>query len=227
MADDSDADSKSEIQFAAVTEKDGIRVGAVLEIVPADDKSDKYLAKVWDKLSQALRNHHDLADDAATCPAWTKWKPHEWAKQNCPARQRFAAWHDGVMAGFVNLQPGFDSPHEVNRKVMYLEHMAAFPGNQPSQIWKRRLLHVGIPLLAFAVCQSRDQGFHGALGLHVADGADGFYANLSGLLGFQVFRDAMYDISGPPPELHRSKPQKYLEISPEAAIQILEAQRHA
>jgi|GEM_PF-3366042 len=213
----------ADYEFKALVEVEGQPRGAILDFADADERSNRYLAKVWQKLAGALSNHHSLTDDDAHCPSWTKWKPLEWSQQNVPARQKFVAWYGEVLAGFVNLQPDFPSEYQSGTTIVYIEHLAAFPGYLTSQIWNRKLTYLGVPLVAFSVAQSKHQGFSGVVGLHVDSAAMIFYNRLPAILGFPVFHPPRYDVSGPSPQRDKAKTQAYLEMIPEAAVQILEA----
>lgn len=209
-------------RFAAVAQFDGKPVGALLTFEPASETSNSYLKKVWTKLSSALHSHHLATEDLASCPSWVHWKPLEWSNEPIPARQKYVAWHAGTLAGFVNLQRDFASQY-LGRNIVYVEHLAAFPGYLNSGIWNRKLEGMGIPLLAFSIFQSLCQGYDGIVGLHVDGPAMAFYERLPDRLGFPVFQPILYDVSGPHPHLDRSKPQAYLEVMPAAAQQLLEA----
>jgi hypothetical protein len=210
-------------RFAALTEQNGQPVGALLTFEQASDKSNQYLSKVWERLIYALRNHHSHAEDQESCPSWAAWKPHEWATKNMPTRQKFVAWHAGVLAGFVNIQDNFPSQFHANQNIIYLEHLAAFPGYLTCGLWDRKLEGMGIPLLAFSIFQSVKQGRSGIVGLHVDGGAMKFYEKLPDILGFPVFHDMQYNVSGPEPRREETKTQAYLEVTPEAASKILES----
>ncbi|MES2792722.1 MAG: hypothetical protein V4719_24125 [Planctomycetota bacterium] len=214
--------SIADYQFSALTEVDGEPAGALLTFEAASEQSNTYLKKVWEKLSSALRSHHDFTASAAECPSWVLWKPLEWSNQNIPARQKFVAWHAGILAGFVNIQENFPSQF-YQRNILYLEHLAAFPGYLNCGIWNRKLHGLGIPLLAFAIFQSLSRGYSGIVGLHVDGPAMKFYDSLPDTLGFPVFQQVCYDVSGPHPHLDKTKTQAYLEVMPDAATRILEA----
>ena len=217
---------ETDFTFSAIEDRDGIDVAVPLRFCRADDKSDKYLLKVWHRLSQAVIFHHELSGDVTKCPTWAKWKPHEWCKQSVPDRQQFVAWHGSVLAGFLNLRKDFASQYGPSKSLVYVEHLASFPGFISSDIWSRKLRYVGVPLLGFAVLQSMLQGCDGSVGLHVDGGAMKFYEQLPDMMGFPVFHPAKYDVSGPLPVGEHARAQAYLEMMPDAANQILEVHRN-
>jgi hypothetical protein len=124
-----------------------------------------------------VQKHHQLVG-GAPAPEWTAWKPGEWCGQQhgYERRQKVVAWHGSNLIGFLNVWPDFGSIHQPGKRVLYVEHLAAAPGNLPTQLWVRRFRRVGGALFTYAVLLSHQQGFEGRLGLHVADDAAlGFY----------------------------------------------------
>ncbi|WP_397570451.1 hypothetical protein [Schlesneria sp. T3-172] len=215
----------TDYQFEAVTRDQEGELAALLEFRVADAQSSDYLKNVWEKLSNSLRNHYKFHSNDGNCPSWVNWKPYDWSKQNCPARQKFVAWHEGVVAGFLNLQPNFPSQFSPGKNVIYMEHIAAFPGFHSTHLWHRKLSHIGIPMLGYATLQSALQGFSGVIGLHVDGGAMKFYERLPQILGFPVFHTVKYGVSAPPPRVEQAKTQVYLETMVEAAEKLLEIHR--
>src|SRR5262245_25879800 len=186
----------------------------VLDIRAHDETATKYLAGVWHKMSQAVSKYHELAGDDAGCPGWVSWKPHDWCKEQrgVEDRLKFVAWNGSAMAGFLFLRPGFVSPHDPARRVMYVENVATVPGNHRTKIWCRQLRFVGLALLAFAVLQSKEDGFAGLLGLHAADDeALSYYRGMPDLLGGPVFLPEVAGVPGPPPRGGAAATRPYLE----------------
>lgn len=172
----------------------------VAQVVRHDDRSRRYYRGVWHKMQQAVTTFfHDIAG-AQPVPGWAGWKVHDWCDEvrGCEDRQKYVAWCGDMMAGFLNLRPDFPSQHQPGQKLMYVEHMAAAPGNLSTPIWRRRVTHVGLMLLAYAVFQSKHQGFGGLLGLHAADGDSlAYYRHLNTQQGGSVFLTERTGVNGP------------------------------
>jgi len=110
---------------------------------------------------------------------------------------------------------------------MYVEHMATAPGNMATDLWERRLCHIGQALLAFSVLQSHQGGFEGLLGLHAADdSALSYYDKLNDDFGGRLFLDKTLEISAPWPYGDKAKSRPYLETTLAGALELLEAYRY-
>jgi hypothetical protein len=116
---------------------------AKLDIRPFADDADKFLREIWGKMQMAAEKFHAANKEAI--PGWATWKVHEWATKTkgCEDRQKYMAWHGSTIAGFINLRPGFPSQKTVGKEIIYVEHMAAAPGNQRTKILCRYLMLVG------------------------------------------------------------------------------------
>jgi hypothetical protein len=142
-----------ESDYSFVVE-DPQRNAVLLEVRPHDERAKQYYLGVWQKLCQALQKRHQLAGTAA--PEWTTWKPGEWCDQRRgnEKRQQFVAWCGDDLAGFLNLWPDHLSAFQTDKRVLYVEHLAAAPGNITTQLWVRRFGRVGETLFAYAVLVS-------------------------------------------------------------------------
>ncbi len=50
------------------------------------------------------------------------------------ARQKVVAWCGANLVGFLNLWAGFPASHSPGKHVLYVEHLAAAPGNLESAL---------------------------------------------------------------------------------------------
>jgi hypothetical protein len=195
----------------------------VAQVARHDDRSRRYFRGVWHKMQQAFSTFHEIAR-VQPIPGWAGWKVHDWCDEarGCEDRQKFVAWCGDMMAGFLNLRPDFPSQGQPGQKVMYVEHMAAAPGNLHTPVWRRRVSHVGQMLLAYAVFQSKRQGFGGLLGLHAADGESlAYYRSLNTQRGGSVFLPERTGV-GAPSNRATELTKVYLETTRPGADALLE-----
>jgi hypothetical protein len=153
-------------------------------------------------MKQAIRNHCKLAVPPVPPPGWTGWNVHDWCTKTkgVEDRLKYVAWDGDVIAGFLFLRPGFPSAVDPGRSLLYVEDLAAAPGNLRTDLWCRPLKYVGLALLAFAAVQSQERGFDGNLGLHAADtDALGWYDDLNAKRGGRLFRPPVNGINAPQP----------------------------
>jgi hypothetical protein len=186
-----------------------------------------YFKDVWYKLLLALKNFHKIHGTSA--PECVNWEPHDWSRatKGVEDRVKVTAWDGNAMVGFVNLRPAFNSPHDSAKRVMYVEHMAAAPGNLATDLWEKRLSYVGQALLAYAVLQSHQAGFDGLLGLHAADDtALAYYEKLNSDFEGKLFFDKAFDVAAPFPIGDKARSKPYLETTPAGALELLEAYRY-
>lgn len=211
--------------FAVVEEASGRF--AELEVRPYDDRTKQQFQSVWQRLCVALQGHHKICTRAA--PAWTTWKPWDWCEERKPGyegRIKYAAWCGDMLAGFLNVWADFPSAHQAGKVVLYLEHIAAAPGNQTTELWNRRYKAVGAALFAYAVLMSHQKGFDGRLGLHVAEAeALGFYHHISKKCGEPLFYPDKTDVAGPTPRGASEKGKTYLETTEAGALRWLQEYR--
>lgn len=183
---------------------------------------------VWHKLGQAVQKHHQLAA-GSLAPEWTTWKPGEWCEQlnGYEQRQKVVAWSGNLLAGFLNVWPDVVSIHQPSKRVLYIEHLAAAPGNLSTELWVRRFRRVGGALFAYAVLLSHQQGFEGRLGLHVADAqALGFYRRLNTEhCHGELFYPEQSGVAGPTPRGSHETGKTYLEATEAGATSWLEEYR--
>src|SRR5262245_5326404 len=125
-------------RMAALTESDYCFVvedtqgnSVLVEFRPHDDAAKQHYVGVWHKLSQAVQKHHQLAGGPAA-PEWTAWKPGEWCDQQrgYEKREKLVAWCGSHLIGFLNVWADFASIHQAGKRVLYIEHLAASPGDQ-------------------------------------------------------------------------------------------------
>src|SRR5262249_25396075 len=115
----------------------------VLDIRPYDEQAHQAISGIWTRMQAAVESYHKNAAESMPVPTWAIWSVQKWCESKHPPRQKFIAWDGDVIAGFVTLRPDFVSPHMGARRVLYLEHLATAPGNTRTEIWCRRLKHVG------------------------------------------------------------------------------------
>jgi hypothetical protein len=188
-----------------------------------DDGAKQQYLGVWHKLAQAIQKHHQLAGSEA--PSWATWKPGEWCDQQrgYEERHKMVAWCGGNLVGFLNVWPDFAAIHSPGKTVLYVEHLAAAPGNLTTELWLPRFRRVGGALLAYAIWFSGEKGFEGRLGLHVADPqALGFYQHLSKTYcGGGLFHPERTGVAAPTPRGMQEEAKTYLETEEAGAAQWL------
>lgn len=200
----------------------------LVEVRLHDEAAKKQFLGVWQKLGQAVQKQGDLGGPPA--PGWAAWKPGEWGEQQrgYEGRQKWVAWCGNNLVGILNVWPGFGSFHEPGKSVLYLEHLAAAPGNLTTDLWVRRFRRVGETLFAYAVLLSHLAGLDGRLGLHVADrDAMGFYHRLHQKCGNRLFHPEQTGVGGPTPRGAAEAGKAYLETTAAGATLWLEGYRHA
>jgi hypothetical protein len=192
-----------------------------------DGAAKEHFQSVWQRLYGALQKHHKTCKRPP--PSWTDWKPWDWCeerKTGYEGRIKYAAWNGDIPAGFLNVWDGFQSVHQSGKKVLYLEHIAAAPGNQMTEIWDSRLKAVGAALFAYAVLLSHLRGFEGRLGLHIAgDEALGFYRRLNEKCENGLFYPDRTSVHGPTPRSSHDAAKTYLETTETGAMRWLEEYR--
>lgn len=123
-----------------------------------DDRAQKYLQSVWQRLSLALENYCKIGGQ--DIPAWVTWTPWKWTEDKRIAyqpRQKFAAWSGPNLLGILNLWNGFSPSGISGEESVYVEHLAASPGNLNTALWQRRYTEVGVALFAFSIKFSHEQ----------------------------------------------------------------------
>jgi hypothetical protein len=217
--------SAQESDYCFVVE-DPDKNSVLLEVRPHDDAAKQRYLGVWQKMSQALQKRHQLV--GTTVPEWTTWKPGEWCDQRRgnENRQQLVAWCGDDLAGFLNVWPDHLSVFQTGKGVLYVEHLAAAPGNITTDLWVRRFGRVGETLFAYAVLVSHLRGFEGRLGLHVAeDTALKFYRRLHEKCEGRLFHPERNGVVGPTPHGARDPAKTYLETTEAGATDWLEEYR--
>ena len=198
-----------------------------LDVHAYDDGARQHFQSVWQRLYAGLQGHHKICDRPA--PGWTTWKPWDWGEERKPGyegRIKYAAWCGDVPVVFLNVWADFPSAHQPGKSVLYLEHLAAAPGNQSTELWNRRFKAVGAALFAYALLISHQRDFDGRLGLHVADAdALDFYRHIHGKCEGPLFYAERTDVEGPTPRRAYDIPKTYLETTEAGATRWLEESR--
>lgn len=208
-----------EYTFVAIDAADESSV--VLDIRPHDAATQKFITRVCDKMTQALKNYHDICE-RNHCPEWAKWKVVEWSQQQVQERQKFGAWAGDLLCGYLWIRAGFPSAVTQKQAIIYVEIMAATPTNIGTAVWSKRFGFVGRALLAFTVLQSIKQGFEGRFGLHAADDAAAkYYRHLNEDMGNGLFSAELIGIEGVPPRVEQAKSNPYFEAEPVGAVELL------
>ena len=201
-----------------------------LEIVPSDDRAKQYFQTVWQRMSGAVENFHKLSDSQP--PGWAAWTPWKWCEDkrtDYAARQKYVAWSGPHLVGLLNVWADFPSIHQSGTSCLYIEHLAAAPGNLNTELWLRKFEHVGIALLAFSVLLSHQSGSGGRVALHVGDESVlNFYRRVSDKIGGSLFFPEQTGVTGPTPHgVHGDSERVYLEMTDEGATRLLEEYRRA
>jgi GNAT superfamily N-acetyltransferase len=208
---------------------DSARNSILLQFRSHDEAAKQQYLGVWHKLSQAIQKHHQLAG-GPPAPEWAAWKPGEWCDQQrgYENRQKVVAWCGNHLVGFLNLWPDVEASHQHGKRVLYIEHLAAAPGNLTTELWDRRYAGVGAALFAYAVLFSHQRGHEGRLGLHVADEAAlRFYRHLNDRCGGALFYPERTGVPGPTPRGPHEAGKTYLETTEAGAMRWLEEYRRA
>ena len=190
---------------------------AELEIRPFGDESIRHFKSVWKKLNEALLRNAEYR--GADAPHWARWKPWAWAKEAGNDREGFCAWLDGTAVGFVNVREPFTSAAD-DSQLLYIEHVATFPGNMTTSLWNRRLADVGVSLVGYCACQAQKRNLSG-LALHsVEESLSWWQRVVPEKLGIEaVFSDATNGVQG----FHEGNAeQPYLETQPGALSKVTE-----
>lgn len=99
-------------------------------------------------------------------------------------RQGFAIMCEGVTQGmmFVDLTRRARHPDHEGQHLVYVDFLEAAPWNRPGLVAdKAKYRGVGSLLILAAVMLSKEEEFHGRIGLHSLPQANGFYANHCGM----------------------------------------------
>ena len=126
-----------------------------LDVRPYDDDGKKHFQSVWKRLFAALQDHHKFCGRPAA--AWTAWKPWDWCEEKklgYEGRLKYVGWCGNLPVGFLNVWADFPSVHQAGKKVLYVEHIAASPGNQNTELWNRRFQAVVLPCLPMRFCSA-------------------------------------------------------------------------
>ena len=177
------------------------------------------MSKVWQRLHGAMENHHKACGRPA--PGWTTWKPWDWCAENkhvYEQRIKYVAWAGDVPAGFLNVWDDVGSVYSVGKRLLYIEHVAAAPGNVATEIWGKRFEAVGSALFAFTALLSCQRGHEGRIGLHAADeSALEFYRRLDAKCAGRMLYSEGKGIAGPTPRGELDRDKTYLETREEGA----------
>lgn len=199
-----------------------------LEIRPFDGAASAYFQSVWQRLAVAVEKACVLRDGSP--PDWVKWKPWEWCgatRTGYEGRIPWIAWCGDQLVGFLNVWRKIPSEHESGRYILYIEHLAAFPGDQNTELWRRRYRHVGKALMAFAIHLSTQDVSDGRVGLHSEnDDSLSFYRKIAADRGLPLFHAEKEGVIGPTPHGQRSDARlTYLETIASGALSFLEDYR--
>lgn len=193
-----------------------------------DAAAKPWFSSVWQRMTAALATAHRQAD--STAPDWVQWKPWDWCEQKRPgyeSRQTIVAWCGPQVAGFLNVWCGVPSQFDRGQQTLYIEHVAAAPWNQNTELWRRRYGQTGTALLAYAVMFSQDHGLSARVSLHASDNtALEFYRRVAENRSPKLFYDEKSGIAGPTPHGNTEISKPYLEMTPTGAISLLEDYRH-
>ena len=193
-----------------------------------DATAKPWFSTVWQRMATALSTAHQQANSKE--PDWVKWKTWDWCEQKRPgyeARQVIVAWCGPQVAGFLNVWGGFASQFDEGQKTLYIEHVAAAPWNQNTELWRRQYSQTGTALLAYAVKFSQDQGYGGRVSLHASnESALAFYRRVTENRIPRLFYDERMGVVGPTPHGTNDIERPYLEMTPDGSINLLEDYRH-
>lgn len=193
-----------------------------------DDAAKPWFSSVWQRMTMALATAHQQANSSS--PDWVQWKPWDWCERKRPGydpRETIVAWCGPQVAGFLNVWAGVPSQFDDSQKTLYIEHIAASPWNQNTELWQRRYGQIGIALLAYAVKLSQDRGLGGRVSLHASNNsALAFYRRVAENQPPSLFFAEKSGVVGPTPHGNNDIAKPYLEMTPAGAINLLENYRH-
>lgn len=200
-----------------------------LDFRPLDPAAQRWFSSVWQRMSSALQAAHKETGNPV--PDWVHWQPWKWCEKSRPGyenRQTVIGWIGPQIAGFLNVWPGFESQFESGKSTLYIEHLAASPWNQDTELWRRQYTQIGTALLAYAVKVSQDEGCDGRVTLHASnESALSFYRNAAKNRSPALFHDEKTGVLGPTPHADRNDERlTFLEMNPPGAIDFLEDYRH-
>ena len=196
---------------------------------PADPRAKECFQSVWKRMVGAVESNHKASGSPP--PDWARWSPWDWCLSSKPevaSREMVIGWSGDRMVGFLSLWSGFESQITAGVKTLYVEHLAAFPGDIETAIWGRLYRGVGMNLLGYAILQSVGKGFDGRLSLHASNSdALGFYRAVEHKLNAPLFHPERTGILGPTPQAARGDSAKtYLETTESGARAWLEGYRN-
>jgi len=194
-----------------------------------DEQAKPWFSSVWQRMVVALEAAHKQTE--TNMPEWAQWKPWDWCEKKRPGyepRQTIVAWCGGQMAGFMNVWSGIPSQIDTGEMTLYIEHVAAAPWNQNTELWRRKYRQTGTAMLAYAIKMSQDQAMGGRVSLHASnDSALAFYRKVAENRTPELFYGEKSGVTGPTPHGNLDVSKTYLETTPAGAINFLEDYRNA
>lgn len=165
-----------------------------------DDISDLHL-DLWRSTWAPMIDHARRRLKSAAVPLhkWPQDLHWDWGEKTDWSRplltlQRFAITCGGALQGLmlVNLTKlTARLPSQKGKDLAYIEFVSTAPWNRPEISGVQQFHGIGINMVRAAVELSRNEGFHGRIGLHSLSQAASFYANTCGMSA--LGQDRHYD----------------------------------
>ncbi len=209
--------------FPAISE--ARRCSVPMTFARVDAAAGEWLRSVWKEMVNAAKKACTLTGRPA--PKWLNWQPWQWCFEKAlleAGRTPVLAWAEEYPAGFLTLWPPSNASG-----ALYIEHLAATPGDMSTPLWGKRYHKVGWSLMAYVIHVSKENGFGGRVGLHAAEDAvlTGVYRRYEAAVP-GLFRPDQTGIPGPTPYgAQKSLTLTYLETTEEGAARFLEGFRNA
>lgn len=137
------------------------------------------IERTADRLVRANVPQHKWPQDLH----WEWDKKTDWSRKLLTL-QRFAITCGGALQGLmlVNLTKlTARLPSQKGKDLAYLEYVSTAPWNRPEIAGVQQFHGVGINMVRAAIELSRNEGFHGRIGLHSLSQAGGFYKSTCGM----------------------------------------------
>lgn len=155
-----------------------------------DDISDLHLDQ-WKSTWVPMRERAEARLRASGVPKerWPQDFHWEWDKKtdwsrNLLTLQRFAITCGGALQGLMMLnltKLTARLPSQKGKDLAYVEFLATAPWNRPDIAGVQQFTGVGRNMMRAAIEVSRNEGFHGRVGLHALSQADTFYKDACGM----------------------------------------------
>lgn len=138
-----------------------------------------------DWIPQVMARIRQMIDEGAAPAEWPQswhwnWRDKVSRIKGLLAYQTFALVCEGRVQGLmqINSAKGLCRISEqAGKHLAYIDYVETAPWNRATMTPTPRFAGVGLTMIKAAIAFSRDQGFHGRIGLHSLPQSEGFYSN--------------------------------------------------